>query len=164
MLGHWNRGFESRLRHGCLSSTFCGVLSCLGRGHCDGLITCPKESYQVSTSYCYRVVLYKASHATVTIHCSIVHPHASSNHSQIIHKSSLLRLQQRHLLVKQGGIWQEKTVILPTSFCFHTYSSLTCHKISWNGSDSFTSSPKEVVLWILITLNLKKWCSEIMVL
>jgi hypothetical protein len=43
-----NRGFESRLRHGCLSSSFCVMLSCVGRGFCDGLIIRPKESYQVS--------------------------------------------------------------------------------------------------------------------
>jgi hypothetical protein len=26
----------------------CVVLSCVGRGPCDGLIPCPKESYRVS--------------------------------------------------------------------------------------------------------------------
>jgi hypothetical protein len=31
-----DRGFESRLRHGCLSASFCVVLSCVGRG----LTTC----------------------------------------------------------------------------------------------------------------------------
>jgi hypothetical protein len=30
-LGNWNRGFKYRLRHGCLSSSFCVVLSCRGR-------------------------------------------------------------------------------------------------------------------------------------
>jgi hypothetical protein len=43
-LGNWNRGFKHRLRHGCLSSSFCVVLSCGGRGLCDGLITRPKQS------------------------------------------------------------------------------------------------------------------------
>jgi hypothetical protein len=45
-LGRWDHGFESRLRHGCLSSWFCIVLSCVGRGLCDGLITRPNKSYQ----------------------------------------------------------------------------------------------------------------------
>jgi hypothetical protein len=43
LLVYWDRGFESRSIHGCLYLCFCVVLSCL----CDGLITCPKESYQV---------------------------------------------------------------------------------------------------------------------
>jgi hypothetical protein len=47
-LGRWDHGFESGLRHGCLSSSFCFVLSCVGRGLCDQLITRPKESYQLS--------------------------------------------------------------------------------------------------------------------
>jgi hypothetical protein len=42
--GYWGRGFESHSRHGCVSLCFCVVLSCVGRGLCDGLITCPKES------------------------------------------------------------------------------------------------------------------------
>jgi hypothetical protein len=36
------------LGHGCLSL----VLSCAGRGLCDGLITRPEESYRVSNSVC----------------------------------------------------------------------------------------------------------------
>jgi hypothetical protein len=47
-LGYWDRGFQFRLGHGCLSLCFYVVLSCAGRGLCDGLITRPKESYQVS--------------------------------------------------------------------------------------------------------------------
>jgi hypothetical protein len=43
--GHWNPGFESHTRLGCC--VFCVVLSCVGRGLCDGLITHPKESYSV---------------------------------------------------------------------------------------------------------------------
>jgi hypothetical protein len=31
-----------------LSSSFCVLLSFVGRGTCDGLTTRPKESYQVS--------------------------------------------------------------------------------------------------------------------
>jgi hypothetical protein len=37
----WDRGFESRSRHGCLSASFCAVLSCVGKRPCDGLITRP---------------------------------------------------------------------------------------------------------------------------
>jgi hypothetical protein len=47
-LGQWDRGFKSRLRHGCLFLSFCVILSCVSRGLCDGPITHPKESYQVS--------------------------------------------------------------------------------------------------------------------
>jgi hypothetical protein len=42
LLGRWDCGFESCLRHGCLALFFCVLLSCVGRGLCDRLITCPK--------------------------------------------------------------------------------------------------------------------------
>jgi hypothetical protein len=45
-LDYWDRGFESHSRHACLC--FCFVISCVGRGLCDGLITRPKEFYRVS--------------------------------------------------------------------------------------------------------------------
>jgi hypothetical protein len=35
-VGCWDRGFESCLRHGCLSASFCVVLSCVGRGLATG--------------------------------------------------------------------------------------------------------------------------------
>jgi hypothetical protein len=35
-VGCWDRGFESRSRHGCLSASFCAVLSCVGRGLATG--------------------------------------------------------------------------------------------------------------------------------
>jgi hypothetical protein len=41
-LEHWDRGFESRLKHGCVSAFFCVVLSCVGR------CAPSKESYQLS--------------------------------------------------------------------------------------------------------------------
>jgi hypothetical protein len=47
-LGRWDCGFESRLKHGCVSSSFCVVLSGVGIGFCDEQITRPKESNQVS--------------------------------------------------------------------------------------------------------------------
>jgi len=31
-LGHWDRGFESRSRHGCISAFLYIVLSCVSRG------------------------------------------------------------------------------------------------------------------------------------
>jgi hypothetical protein len=43
-----DRGLESRLRLGCLSSYFCIALSCVGRDLWDELITHVKKSYQVS--------------------------------------------------------------------------------------------------------------------
>jgi hypothetical protein len=51
VLDCWGRGFESRSWHGCLSCLYV-VLSCAGRGVCDGLITRPEESYRVSCM-CY---------------------------------------------------------------------------------------------------------------
>ena len=44
-LDYWNRGFESRWRHGCSSVVF--VVCCVGSGLCDGLITRSEESYGV---------------------------------------------------------------------------------------------------------------------
>jgi hypothetical protein len=35
-LEHWDPGFESRSRHGCVSAFFCVVLSCVGRGLASG--------------------------------------------------------------------------------------------------------------------------------
>jgi hypothetical protein len=36
-VGCWDCGFESRSRHGCLSATFCVLLSYVGRGLATGL-------------------------------------------------------------------------------------------------------------------------------
>jgi hypothetical protein len=48
------------------------------------------------------------------MHCghfwSIVSPHLSSNHSCVIHRSSLEKYQQRHLVAKQGETWPEMSV------------------------------------------------------
>jgi hypothetical protein len=35
-VGCWDRGLESRSKHGCLSASFCVVLSCVGRGLATG--------------------------------------------------------------------------------------------------------------------------------
>jgi hypothetical protein len=40
-VGCWDRGFESRSRHGCLSASFCVVLPCAGKRPCHGQITRP---------------------------------------------------------------------------------------------------------------------------
>jgi hypothetical protein len=40
-----------------------------------------------------------------------------------------------------------------TYFCSYLQVIFTCHKIAWNGALGFTSSPKEDVLWIFITLK-----------
>jgi hypothetical protein len=45
--GCWGRGFESRSGHGFCMLCLYVVLSCVGRGLCDGLITSPEESYRV---------------------------------------------------------------------------------------------------------------------
>jgi len=49
-LDYWDRGFESRWGHGCLSLLF--VVYCVGSGVCDELITCPEESYRVCVCVC----------------------------------------------------------------------------------------------------------------
>lgn len=43
LLRHWDRGFESHPTHGCLSASFCILLSCVGRGLCVELITRPRS-------------------------------------------------------------------------------------------------------------------------
>jgi hypothetical protein len=35
-VGCWDRGFEFRSRHACLSTSFCVVLFCVGRGLATG--------------------------------------------------------------------------------------------------------------------------------
>jgi hypothetical protein len=47
-LGYWDRGFNSRSGHGCLSLCFYVALSCVDTGLCDGLIIRLKDSYHVS--------------------------------------------------------------------------------------------------------------------
>jgi hypothetical protein len=44
----WDRWIESRSGHGFYILCFCVVLSCVGKGLCEGLITLPKESYRMS--------------------------------------------------------------------------------------------------------------------
>jgi hypothetical protein len=49
--GRWDRRFESLLSNICFSFSSCFVLSCVGRGLCDGLISRPTESYSVQIDY-----------------------------------------------------------------------------------------------------------------
>jgi hypothetical protein len=44
----WDRGFESRSGMDVCLLCLYVVLSCVGRGLCDGLITRPEDSYRVS--------------------------------------------------------------------------------------------------------------------
>jgi hypothetical protein len=64
-----------------------------------------------------------------------------------------LWLQQTHLVVKQG-VGKKSLLIYLMKYLSHTLQgSLTCNKILWHGANSFTSPPKEVKLWISITLK-----------
>jgi hypothetical protein len=49
-LSYWGRGFKSSSGHGCLSVCYCVVLSCVGRGFCNGLIL-----VQRSPTACLRI-------------------------------------------------------------------------------------------------------------
>lgn len=80
--------------------------------------------------------------------------HLSSNHSRFVHQSSLLWSQQRHLVAKRGGTRQEIPVNFAHKYlCLYIQVSLKCRKILQHRPDSFTSSPKEVVLRILSPLK-----------
>jgi hypothetical protein len=51
-LGCYDRGFESLSDMDVCLLCLYVVLSCIGRGLCDGLITRPEESYSVSDCMC----------------------------------------------------------------------------------------------------------------
>jgi hypothetical protein len=83
--------------------------------------------------------------------------HLSSNHSRFINQSSLLWLQQKHLILK----WGETGRKMAPEFCLsvslsYLKGSLTCHKILRQGADGFTSPPKKVVLRILSPLKIHR--------
>jgi hypothetical protein len=59
--------------------------------------------------------------------------------------------QQRHL--RQGGGMDKGVRILPIQYLRYLKGSLTCCKILRHGTSSFTSHPKEGVLWISIALK-----------
>jgi hypothetical protein len=69
-VGCWNRGVESRSRHGCLSASFCVVLSCVGRGLATGwsLVQGVRPTICLNTSrnllYVRRPRSFKDSRAT----------------------------------------------------------------------------------------------------
>jgi hypothetical protein len=78
----------------------------------------------------------------------------SSDHSRFIHQSSLLWLQQRHLISKRGETWRK----IVTEFCLsvslsYLKGSLAFRKILRHEADDFASPPKEVVLQIFIVLK-----------
>jgi hypothetical protein len=86
-----------------------------------------------------------------SVYCA---PRLSTNHSLFIYQTSLLWLQQRHLVAKPGGSRRE----LATEICLSMSlscikGSLTCSKMLRHGADSFASPPKEVVLRIFIALK-----------
>jgi hypothetical protein len=77
-----------------------------------------------------------------------------SNHPQFIHQTSLLWLQQRHLV----GTLKETGREMTAEFCLSVSlsqlkGSLICRKILRYGAEGFTSTPKEVVLRIFIALK-----------
>jgi len=51
----WDRGFESRLGHGCLSLVF--DVCCEGSGLCDELIARSEKSYRVCVCVCACVIV-----------------------------------------------------------------------------------------------------------
>jgi hypothetical protein len=65
---------------------------------------------------------------------------------------TLWQLPLRHLLAKQENLGENGPGILLTKY-FVLVGFLACRKILRHGTDSFTSSPKEVVLWIFIALK-----------
>jgi hypothetical protein len=99
-------------------------------GHRPIYYASPLDETLLITDYCYGVVSYKTSHPCncdhFLIYCA---PHLSSNHSCFIHQSSLLWLQQWHLVAKRGQSKRE----IASEFCLSvslTYpkGSLTCRK------------------------------------
>jgi hypothetical protein len=91
------------------------------------------------------MVSYKASH-TLRPSYNLLCCHLSSNHYRFIHQSSLLWLQQRHLVANGGETGREMTA----EFCLsvslsYLEGSLTCRKILRHGADAFTSHPKKIV-------------------
>jgi hypothetical protein len=110
------------------------------RNHNGGLVS----------GYCYGVVSYNASHAIATIFCYV--PYLSCNHIRVIHQSSLLWLQQRHLVVGRSGREVTAKFYLSVSLSY-LKGSLTCRKVLRHGANGYTSPPKEVVVQIFIALK-----------
>jgi hypothetical protein len=92
-------------------------------------------------------------HATTTTFLICCAPHLSSIHSWFIQQSSLLWLQQTHLVAKCGKTGWEMTAEFCLSISTIPQGILTCCKILWYAANSFTSSLKEVVLRIFIALK-----------
>jgi hypothetical protein len=72
-----------------------------------------------------------------------------------MHSPKLSALAAAGALISEAGRNWARNV---REFCLsvslsYLKGSLTCYKILRHGTDSFTSSPKEVVLWIFIALK-----------
>jgi hypothetical protein len=99
----------------------------------------PKENITklVTTGYCLRGGIIQS--VTVThflIYCA---PNLSSDHFRFIHHSSLLWLQQRHIVAKWGETWWEVVAEL-CLYLYRTYGDLlTCHRKLLHGANIFTS-------------------------
>jgi hypothetical protein len=87
-------------------------------------------------------------------------PHLSYNPSRFIHQSSLLWLQKRHLLEKQGKTrWEMATQFYLSVFLSYLKGSLTYNRILWHGANGFPSPPQKVVLRIFIAFKIHLWPS-----
>jgi hypothetical protein len=173
---YWGRGLESSSEHGCLSV----VLSCVGRGLCDGLITRPEESYRVSICMCdhrnperggQRSVLdYKRlwMNETMSQNCShkraycsfpgntwawrmIVMMMPAGDNSWLVYQSSLVVLPADTSGESRRNGWRSEDFVC--QYLKHLKEFLTCRKILGHGTSGFTSHPKEGVLRIFIALK-----------
>jgi hypothetical protein len=73
--------------------------------------------------------------------------------SWFIHQSSLVILPTESYRVKQEELAKENVNFALRSIFHISKGSLTCCKILWHGTDSFTTPPKECMLWIFIALK-----------
>jgi hypothetical protein len=108
-------------------------------------------SLQVSDYYwlLLRSGIVQSVPCTTAIYWSIEHLNLSSNRSLFIHQTSLLWLQQTHLVVNQEKTDEKWGWILSTKYFFHTsHGYSVCRKGLRHGADGFNYAPEEVMLWI----------------
>jgi hypothetical protein len=113
-------------------------------------------NYAHCTCTCW--LLSRGMHTKRPLHCSHFLIYCASPcefSSFLTHPLELSgKYQKRHIVTKQEETWQRSLLILLAKYLCHTpQGSLTCCKILDMGADTFTSPPKEVVLWIFITLK-----------